>query len=111
MYFYGRLFIASNSVVIIKTDFLNVVWYRSIMGPIGDILYHGRVCLIPLVKSVCCMPSKELEARSLRLLLLPRENLKSQSTDSRSEAPYCCSGACESGPPHVQAVLRMWVAL
>lgn len=81
------------------------------MGPIGDILYHGRFCLISLVKSRCCMPSKELEASSLRLLLLPRENLKSQSADSRSEAPYCCCGACERGPPHVQAVLRMWVAL
>lgn len=68
------------------------------MGPIGDILYHGRFCLISLVKSRCCMPSKELEASSLRLLLLPRENLKSQSADSRSKPLIVAVGLVREDP-------------
>ena len=77
------------------------------MGPIGDI-----PCLIPLVKSMCCMPSKRLETAAsfplenllknffIKKFFYCLKNLKSQSRDFRSEAPYRCSGfgVCTKDP-------------
>lgn len=72
------------------------------MGPMGDILYHRRFCLISLVKSMCCMPSKGLEVSSLRILpLFLWRTLKVKAETLEVKSLIDAQGACESRHQYV----------